>query len=138
MRSPTQLTIEYLKKRGCTVRVTERWITLAKGGGIRRDVFGGDLQAIAGTDLLNIQATSLKNVKARHDKCLNNPEVKLWLNTGNKFQIWGWKKYPHLTKTGAATKVERWRATVLQLELVDGEIVARPFELRGKQRQAGV
>ncbi len=53
-----------------------------------------DVTAIRSTEngVLGVQATSGSNITARIKKSLVIPELKIWLEAGNRFEVWGWKK----------------------------------------------
>lgn len=92
MKSPTAKTLAYLRKHGVTCQVVEQWVK-TKDGGFRRDLFNCiDVVAIAGCDTIGIQATSGDNHAARLTKSLAIPELILWLQAGNKFLIFSWRK----------------------------------------------
>ena len=130
-KSPTQLTLNYLRKRGCYCAMTERWVKM-KDGGFRKDVFGGDLMAIAGCDLINIQATSATNHAARLQKSLANPEVFTFLQTKNLFQIWSWKKIATQNNDGSTNKNGRWIPRITEIYLENGKLLTRPFYLNAR------
>jgi len=54
--SPTQLTLSYLRKRGIPCVVVEHWVKFGAKGGIRRDKWGADIQALTVQDTIGIQA----------------------------------------------------------------------------------
>lgn len=63
-----------------------------------------DVCAIRSTErgVFGVQATSGSNITARIKKSLAIPELKIWLEAGNKFEVWGWKK------KGARGKRKLW------------------------------
>jgi hypothetical protein len=92
MKSPTELSLNYLRKQGYTVAVTEHWNPFGK---VRVDLFGIiDLVAIkAGVPgILGIQTTSKSNISARVAKSKNNKDLLTWYKAGNNFKIHGWYK----------------------------------------------
>jgi hypothetical protein len=122
--SPTSRTLDALRRAGILAAVVERWNPHAK---IRQDLFGFvDLVAVdeALPGVLAIQATSQSNAASRVAKVLEEPRAAVWLAAGNRVQVWGWRKL----KRREGRKL--WRARVVRLELVDGEVVpADPVEL---------
>ena len=105
--SPTQRTIAYLKKMGYSVAIVEKWNMFAK---IRQDLFGFiDIVAIKEGEngVFGIQATSDANASTRVHKCEANPLLKVWLDAGNKFQVWGWGK------KGAKGKRKLWELRII-------------------------
>lgn len=92
MRSPTELSLKFLREQGYTVAVVEKWNAFAK---IRQDLFGIiDLVAIKKDvpGILGIQTTSKSNISARVAKSKNNKDLLTWYNAGNNFIIHGWAK----------------------------------------------
>jgi hypothetical protein len=92
MTSPTQRSLQLLRKDGFTAQVVEHWNAFAH---IRQDLFGFiDIVAISDNrvGVLGIQATSQTNVSHRLEKCLPMESLKLWLMAGNTFEVHGWGK----------------------------------------------
>lgn len=112
MATPTSRTLELLRDEGYLAQVVEQWIPHSR---TRRDLFGFiDIVAISedqGT--IGVQATSTGNINARIAKILALPESQVWLRSGNKILVIGWKKY--------AKAVDRkfYRPTLRQLTLED-------------------
>jgi len=91
MRSPTELSLEYLRKKGYSVAITEHWNPFGK---VRQDLFGIiDLVAIKAGEVgvLGIQTTSKSNISARVAKAKNNKDLLVWYKAGNNFIIHGWE-----------------------------------------------
>ena len=88
----------------------------------RHDLFGFiDIIAIdRRTGVLGIQATSWPNVSARIKKALGIYEIAPWLQHGNRFQVWGWRK---------GTKSVYWECRVVTLEIEGGNIISRIKEI---------
>lgn len=102
--SPTALSLRWLRERGYTPGVTERYIAQAR---IRRDLFGIiDIVAIAaGRAVLGVQTSSLSNLPARVAKAKACAELAVWLSTGHAaFQVHGW-----------ALHNGRWMAKIVEL-----------------------
>lgn len=90
MSSPTQRTLERLRKEGFTCAVVERWNAFAK---IRQDLFQCiDVLGIRPGIILGIQATSASNLAARVKKSVAEPRLRTWLESGGLFEVWGWGK----------------------------------------------
>ena len=132
MRSPTARTKRYLEKQGCVVEVVEKWIPIAKhpGGGIRRDLFDViDILCVRPArlstnvhveqrshGLIAIQSTSGSNHTARVKKALASHKLRLFLMTGNQFEIWSW------SKKGARGKRKTWQPRIDTLVIEGGEV----------------
>lgn len=129
-QSPTKLTLGYLRKRGALCHLAEKWVK-TKDGGIRKDAFGCiDIFAIVGRDFMGVQATSANNHKLRLDKSIAIPELTSFLRTGNKFQVWSWKKTNLTRKDGTTSSCIRYTPRVTQVELRDGQLVCVKFLLK--------
>lgn len=104
--SPTQRTLKYLRDRGYTVAVTERWNPHAK---VRNDLFGWiDLVALEpDTAIIGIQCTSGANVSARVEKIKVSEEARTWQSCGGKVVVIGWRK----VKAGA--KKATWQPRMI-------------------------
>lgn len=89
--SPTSRTLQELKRLGFAAQVVERWNAFAKK---RIDLFGIiDVVAIKpGVGIIGIQATSGTNHAARRTKSLAEPRLRLWLESGGRFEVWSWAK----------------------------------------------
>jgi hypothetical protein len=94
--TPTQRILARLRQVGYVAAVVERWNAHA---GIRQDLFGCiDLLAVRSGEpgVLGIQATTRSNQSKRQVKAIARPELRAWLEAGNRFEIWGWAKVgPH-------------------------------------------
>jgi hypothetical protein len=79
-----------LRKQGFAAEIVERWVP---GANVRRDLFRCiDIIALRpGSPILGVQATSGSNVAARLKKAVALPGLKVWLNCGCAFQVWGWQ-----------------------------------------------
>jgi len=130
MASPTQRTLEYLRKQGWTPDVCERWLpamaTPAKGQQPalfrlvrRKDLWGfGDVIAIAPDEQpLIVQCTSGSNTAARVSKMLDDPDVsprvELAMRSGIRVEVWGWRKI----KLKPGGKAVRWAPKIQPLSL---------------------
>jgi hypothetical protein len=115
--SPTERTLNELRKQGYSVAVVEKWNPHAR---VRIDLFGGiDLLAIRRRETLGVQATSGNNLKARVKKLTSLEGMKNWLEGGTRrLEVWGWTKYK---KRGQ--KRARYRLRRTKLILQKGEII---------------
>jgi len=92
MSSPTQRSLDYLRKQGYTCQVVERWNPY---GRVRVDLFGFiDIVGIKKgyTGVLGIQTTTRKNISARVLKIKREPVSKVWLLASNRIIVHGWEK----------------------------------------------
>lgn len=97
MTSPTQRSLNKLRKEGWEVHIVEKWIPQARR---RIDVFGfGDLLGyhvfdfrLAPYTTTLFQVTSGSNFSARKKKILENEKAKGWLQAGNGICLHGWRK----------------------------------------------
>lgn len=117
MSSPTARSLEECRRRGWPAGVVEKWISLPghPGGGVRKDLFGAiDVIALDGQPgSLGIQATSGSNASARLEKAAAIPEIGAWLDAGNRFQVWAWRK------AGPRGKRKTWQVRVVDLTARD-------------------
>ena len=68
--TPTQRSLDKLRKEGYLVAITEHWNPHA---GIRQDMWGFcDLLAIRENEILAVQTTSISNMNARVEKILKH------------------------------------------------------------------
>ena len=91
MASPTSRTLDYCRKQGWYAGIVERYIAQCRQ---RFDLFGCiDLVALDGLPgSLGIQATSGSNHSSRVKKALEEPRLLVWLEAGNRFEVWSWAK----------------------------------------------
>ena len=120
MASPTQRSLEKLRKEGYTVQVVEHYNAFSRR---RIDLYNvidivGILPGKVG--VLGIQATSRGNVNARIQKSLAEPKLKVWLQAKNEFEVWGWGKL----KRG-------WVLSVAQFILAGEQIVVDKVDRDG-------
>jgi len=88
--TPTERTLKKLRADGYLAVVVEHWNHFAS---VRQDLFGFiDVLAIRGKRTLGVQATTAPNVAARLNKAMALPELRTWLEAGNAFEVWGWRK----------------------------------------------
>lgn len=91
MSSPTQRSLELMRKRGFHAEVTERWVP---GANVRKDLWGFvDILCLrAGEPITGVQSTSDSNVAARINKIAESPLVGLVRQAGIRILVQGWKK----------------------------------------------
>lgn len=88
--TPTQRSLDYLRKQGYRVAIVERWNAHAR---IRQDLFGCiDLLAIKDGETLAVQTTSGSNVSARVKKIAEAEAIGDIRNAGWSFHVHGWRK----------------------------------------------
>jgi hypothetical protein len=124
--SPAQLCLAWFRKRDMPCAVVEKWIKI----GIRRDVFGGDIQALTATEIIGVQAgaSSMHAAKVKH--AIAHPEVRQWLQAPTRlFWVMTWQKRPHFLPSGKRAKVDRWTPRCSSINLVDGRLVEAPLML---------
>jgi hypothetical protein len=118
--TPTALTLRHLCRAGYLAEVVERWLPI-RGKNIRTDLFGiGDLLALTvGEPPLLVQATTLVNLSARVTKARASAGLAVWLRTGSRFEVFGWRKD---RATG------RWVVKIVELrgEEMEAAVLSRP------------
>jgi hypothetical protein len=88
--SPTQRTLFYLRKKGYTAVITERWNSFAK---IRQDMFGiVDVLAVRSGETLAVQCTSAPNVASRVTKIAEHESTPRLREAGWRIEVHGWTK----------------------------------------------
>lgn len=111
--SPTQRTLQALRKLGFVAAVVERWNPHAR---VRQDLFGCiDIVAIRdGIGILGIQACAGASHAARRDKAAAEPKLRTWLECGGRFEIWSW------AKQGARGKRKTWTLRREEINNING------------------
>lgn len=93
MTSPTQRSLAWLRKRGWTASVVEKWNHVVH---IRQDLFGfADVLAFRNGEpvlLLQVCSSSGGDVASRKTKISQNAVAALWLEAGHAIDIHGWAK----------------------------------------------
>ena len=110
--SPTKLSLAELRKRGYMAAVVEKFNPFVK---IRQDLFG--IIDIVGVhpvkkEVIGIQACTDTGGQASKNKMKaeSNKNLKIWLDSGCKFQIWAW------AKRGKANKRKLWTLREVEVE----------------------
>jgi hypothetical protein len=123
--TPTQRTMDELRKRGYMVGRVEQWIPAAHGG-FRKDLFGIiDLLAISGELTLGIQVCGTA-WSAHVDKLKTEGEksVRAWLQSPHRrLELWGWRPL----KEGAR-RVHRLRRAMFYIRWQDAPIDVQEVE----------
>src|SRR4051812_48736600 len=91
MSSPTSRSLADMKKLGMTAQVVEKFNSFTKR---RIDLFGIiDLIACKpGLGIVGVQATSGDNHAARRTKAMEEPRLRVWLESGARFELWSYSK----------------------------------------------
>ena len=89
--SPTQRSLAYLRKMGCTAAVVEKWNHVTK---IRQDLFGVfDIVAVSRCPgVLFVQTTTMANRASRVQKVIAAAATRPILEAGNRIVVHGWSK----------------------------------------------
>ena len=112
--SPTQRSLKWLRQRGFTAAITERWCGFSKR---RIDLFGFiDIVALCPIGVVAVQTTSGANVAARISKIRELDAAKRWLDVGGHIVVHGWRK------VGARGKRKLWECREVRLMWIEGEI----------------
>ena len=88
--TPTQRSMELLRKEGYHVEVVEKWNSFTK---TRKDLWGFvDLLAIRRDEVLGVQVTSGSNISARRRKIADHEHVGKVREAGIRIELHGWLK----------------------------------------------
>jgi hypothetical protein len=111
----TQRTLKALKDGGYLCGMVERFNQYAGPHGIRQDLFGIiDIIAIKKGELLGVQSTG--QAFAEHDrKILASENLRPWLESGARFELWGWRK----VKKKRGGKAMVWKPRIKEYRLGD-------------------
>jgi hypothetical protein len=94
--SPTQRSLEYLRRHGYLADICERWIPRTK---IRKDLFGFiDIMAVGAGEVLAIQSTDGSNHSHRVNKIRSLPAFPI-LKHYFTIEVWSWAKRGRERKT---------------------------------------
>jgi len=87
-KSPTQRTLEKMKKEGYLCAIVEKFNSFIK---VRQDLFGFiDILAIREKEICGIQATSKSNLSGRINKICTHKNFEAVRKSGIKIIIHGW------------------------------------------------
>ena len=113
--TPTQRALADLREEGWTAQVVEKWNPYAR---IRQDLFGCiDLVAVHSEQgTIGVQACAGASLAARIAKSCAEPRLVTWLQAGNRFECWGWRKL----KVKRGGKAVRWDVRRVNVHLVNG------------------
>lgn len=91
--SPTKLSLDELRKRGCVAAVVEHWNAWAR---IRSDLFGFiDVLALSPTgETIAVQACRRADVATRVNKIAEAEALAAVRRCGWRILVWGWDKGP--------------------------------------------
>lgn len=109
MSSPTQRSLDALRKAGWLCAIVEKWNGHIKR---RQDLFGfADILAIKGDECRLIQTTSGPNVAARVTKIESTPAAAIWLQARSRtIHVHGWRK------VGVGGKRKLWECRVVEIK----------------------
>lgn len=123
--TPTQRTMDWMRRNGYQVDVVERWISYRLNGRtvrIRKDLFGfGDLLAFRANRVVIVQATSGSNTASRVTKIVENETAKEWVSNGLDIWVVGWRQLVVRNKDGSKAKRKRWAEKVHEVTVEDFE-----------------
>jgi hypothetical protein len=142
-RSPMQMALAEMRLRGWIAEITEHWNPFAR---TRNDLLGiFDLIAICDTylvkridddgyeripcqpHLLGVQVTSGDHHAHRRGKMLAHPNLRAWLATGAKAEIWSY------AKRGGRGFAKKWERRREELTLTDLQSVPENPDLHGQE-----
>lgn len=107
--------VTLLKKQGYAVwKVEQPWNIYTK---VRRDMFNfADGCAINGkTPILAVQVTDGNKTHSHLLDAVANKYLPLWLKSGGRFQIHGWRTLLQINKDGKRGKKEKWECRIIEL-----------------------
>lgn len=124
MRDTTTRSRDLLVKQGYTVGSTERWNSFAgpinpktgKPTGIRQDLFGFmDLEAIKSGEVpIAVQSTA-EDVRSRINKIRDETRAMIWLRTGSRILVIGWRARAAYKVDGTRAKRDKHVPVVLEV-----------------------
>ena len=117
--SNTSRTLEYLRRRGWEADIVERFNPHAGKFGRRKDLFGfADIVALGEGSIWAVQscgqAFSEHHRKITEDE-LVAPKALLWLQSGGKLLLIGWRK----VKLKRGSKALRWAPRIREYTVED-------------------
>jgi len=123
VRSPTQMTLNELRKRGHPVDVVEHWMQFpGMKQGRRKDLFNFidiiylDLET---REIVGVQTTSGSHRTDRLDKIIMSKHARHWMLCNGAIEIWSWRKIRKKKKDGKLSKVSRYEPSITQVTLED-------------------
>jgi hypothetical protein len=120
--TPVQRTIKFLTDDGFTGESVERWVPSPKhpGGGFRKDYLNIiDMLFIKEGKLYGIQICGT-DFSEHHKKIMENESnLRLWLSTGAKFYLIGWRKIKKNPRTDSKTMIWSPRVKQYTLEMLE-------------------
>jgi hypothetical protein len=128
----TQLTLKLFRSLGYEADVAEKWIAMAGGGGVRRDLFGClDILALhpEAQRVIGIQSTSDGQLSPHFAKIRQEPRAGLWLQCGQELLVVGWKRTTPRKKDGSPGKAMRWGQRVFRFTPESWSGTGRPEEI---------
>ena len=88
--SPTQKSLEHLRKQGYVAEVVEKTIPKTF---IKKDLWGFvDIVAIRDGETVGVQATSVANVSSRVNKIMDSEHYHTVKDAGWKIEVHGWER----------------------------------------------
>lgn len=110
MKTPTQRSLQFLRKRGGLVAVVEKWNPHAR---IRQDLFGfADIICVSGDTVALVQSTSQGHAAARERKIAESAAANFWLSGPNRTVfVHGW------SRVGARGRRKTWQCDERQVTL---------------------
>lgn len=113
--TPTARTLAWLRKEGYTAAVVEKWNCHTR---IRQDLFGfADVLAFRQGEWLLVQATSGSNTSSRVAKITANDTAKVWIDSGGRILVVGWRELVAYRKDGTKAARKRWIPKIIEVEL---------------------
>ena len=89
-KSPTELSLDLLRKDGYLAQVVEKWVP---GANIRKDLFGFiDILAIGEDRTIAVQCTSYSNISDRVKKISESDTVSAVRKANWVIEVHGWRK----------------------------------------------
>jgi hypothetical protein len=101
-KTPTQNSLDMLRKGGYKVAIVEHWNSFTR---TRQDMFGFvDLVALGDGYTIYVQSTSYTNISARVKKITEHENLAAVRKGNNKIHVHGWRKVKN-----------RWQCKVVDL-----------------------
>jgi hypothetical protein len=123
----TQRTLGWLRDRGYTVGMVERWIAKpgVPGGGFRQDYLGIiDIIALGADGVIGVQSCGTSFSEHKEKLTVTNADMtRAWLSTpGTTLLLVGWSKRKRRLAAGGWSKASFWtpREEAITLAMIDG------------------